>query len=1105
MNMFSERAQVIREQAKKWSLQGDSQLLEYMKEISKNLESLARHTDLRINRMCLSGQEVNVALGNVTNCLLALQHTQFVENRVHDEDEDENVAAPDKARKDEADTKQMSPMTTLNTLLGNSVKCLNNCYERVDVELDEDSADEDDEPTRSVVFRPRDPYRHRPLPYVIGSKEFKEKWHVGLVDSESDTENEDAQFSEGASESEMSVSLPNSAGDSEGESDYACQGTSNAAAYKSDDEQPTNVPQERAYFQPPKITPHGPPPQIEDTPPNLFSDSPPPEIPGLSKVTGLFNDLEEDDFDAPAPKLDTKSTFFRQQHDHHKAVNLFDDEPPEFEAPPHDNSRQSGPSGLYFESENEDEFFDVLSQPRKQVQNTSKPSRTAPNLFNEEPPLDTFTAPSGQEDKKIEKKTPVNLFSDNDDASFPQASIAAKKNDQTVVEKKPPTTDITKLISSNLFDDDDEPEDFLETLLKGARAKTKPQDTIKTDKPHDVVREEVPKDTKDQKVAVKPQLKSKGSLFGDSDDEDIFSGSSKSGLFGKKEVKSVDPPGKVQKSDYLLEKEKNDYLKESEKTPKAAALTAKEDVEEKIEVPPEKDEEIQHQEVPEDDPIGSQIFEKPQSISSDSLFEEKLEEKPEEKDFVEPTKRTLAIPPPDLPIIPPEVDVPPSLKPTNVQLFDDLPPDDDLFFDRKVVSEIFYDDFADSFPPNAISVNSTGSSYIFNEEPPVDDWQEERRKTGSKSEIDQTIVKKSKEKEENVSKERKEHNLGDVSSKKSLENTNFLRSDSRDSKDEPDEIFSSVKNIINTHERIEKAPEKTLNKPKIKPNKLNKTMEINVAALLPGAKMPSFKNVPETSANAAKRPSVSESIEDDIEEQVEKALTKINDKSIKITEESGSHLTHPNKNRVRISHKRRPSTRKGRHETYRKSLIIDDEETKDENTASNEKVSEDQTLGETSGSLHEEFDIKKNEPKIDKKLSVKKTKDFARKTDEISSSQDDFFKTSEVLTEDKKSVRIKESSSASKSLFESDDESEGDIFSSKKPSVIPKSTSEPTKIKPESTSLFGDSDIDDDDLFGSLSKFNKSERVKTTVPITKVEKKIEKKSAVGDDPLADLL
>lgn len=59
----------------------------------------------------------------------------------------------------------------------------------------------------SVIYQPKDPYKNRPLPHLIGSKEWHQKWHVGLLLSDaednSDNENVDA-MSESSTESSSS-------------------------------------------------------------------------------------------------------------------------------------------------------------------------------------------------------------------------------------------------------------------------------------------------------------------------------------------------------------------------------------------------------------------------------------------------------------------------------------------------------------------------------------------------------------------------------------------------------------------------------------------------------------------------------------------------------------------------------------------------------------------------------------------------------------------------------------------------------------------------------------------------------------------------------------
>lgn len=67
----------------------------------------------------------------------------------------------------------------------------------------------------SVIFQPKDPYKDRPLPHLIGSKEWHEKWHIGLVQSDADddsaNENDDAMSE---SSSDLSSNVPGSLSES---------------------------------------------------------------------------------------------------------------------------------------------------------------------------------------------------------------------------------------------------------------------------------------------------------------------------------------------------------------------------------------------------------------------------------------------------------------------------------------------------------------------------------------------------------------------------------------------------------------------------------------------------------------------------------------------------------------------------------------------------------------------------------------------------------------------------------------------------------------------------------------------------------------------------
>lgn len=41
----------------------------------------------------------------------------------------------------------------------------------------------------SKIFKAKNPHNDRPLPHLIGSKEWTQQWHVGLADSDDDLSN----------------------------------------------------------------------------------------------------------------------------------------------------------------------------------------------------------------------------------------------------------------------------------------------------------------------------------------------------------------------------------------------------------------------------------------------------------------------------------------------------------------------------------------------------------------------------------------------------------------------------------------------------------------------------------------------------------------------------------------------------------------------------------------------------------------------------------------------------------------------------------------------------------------------------------------------------
>lgn len=106
----------------------------------------------------------------------------------------------------------------LQTAIDTGMEMMDKYYEKVTYELSDSEDDGDDvhqrfdtfysahfywvpnvfitfsRPINSVIFQAKDLYAHRKLPYLIGSKEWHEKWHIGLNDEESEeSDNENVE------------------------------------------------------------------------------------------------------------------------------------------------------------------------------------------------------------------------------------------------------------------------------------------------------------------------------------------------------------------------------------------------------------------------------------------------------------------------------------------------------------------------------------------------------------------------------------------------------------------------------------------------------------------------------------------------------------------------------------------------------------------------------------------------------------------------------------------------------------------------------------------------------------------------------------------------
>lgn len=253
-------------------------------------------------------------------------------------------------------------------------------------------------------------------------------------------------------------------------------------------------------------------------------------------------------------------------------------------------------------------------------------------------------------------------------------------------------------------------------------------------------------------------------------------------------------------------------------------------------------------------------------------------------------------------------------------LFDDSPPDDVIVpvtSNRKSPAKIIYDDIAETLQENKSAQSSTISSQSLFDDIPPDD-------------INATPValpRKSSLKATHHSVANSSLNPTAVLSNATSTPVSKKEANANDgpTRDETDQSLSFRKNLsLFSNPEVAKLPtvEKD-NKPR--PNKLKTNFNINVAALLPGAKLPSQKQ-----SATAKQDRIDETepekIENEIIEKVipSSSVTQVRSANSEDTS-GGGRLTSLSKNRAKIKVQRKPSTRTGRQNLYNKSLVAENE------------------------------------------------------------------------------------------------------------------------------------------------------------------------------------
>ncbi|KAG5900057.1 hypothetical protein JTB14_016031 [Gonioctena quinquepunctata] len=190
----------IIENANKWSLAGDVALLNTIELFSKKMllktEELTHNIDNLLNNL----DEVGLKLDISQNQFHSLKNTQFIENRVYEDDETLDSEKEEKVFEKPPSEEEQGKLITQSVISG--LEILNNYYDTVEVSMSD--SDEEDDTAKSFVLKPKDMYVNRPLPPIIGTDEWYKRWNS----EDSSSDNESNKMSDIYSESDSEDNLP---------------------------------------------------------------------------------------------------------------------------------------------------------------------------------------------------------------------------------------------------------------------------------------------------------------------------------------------------------------------------------------------------------------------------------------------------------------------------------------------------------------------------------------------------------------------------------------------------------------------------------------------------------------------------------------------------------------------------------------------------------------------------------------------------------------------------------------------------------------------------------------------------------------------------------
>ncbi|GAA6223367.1 WASH complex subunit FAM21-like [Lates japonicus] len=182
----------MRQSSANWSLAADSGLFLFLQDFSHRMLSKTHEIEKQLDSLIRDTKATDSCLHSVFNDFLMLSNTQFIENRVYDEEVEDAIPKADALEKQPEqektrEQKEAELIPKMQEAVNYGLRVLESAFEHLDIKAgNSDSEDEEVTDRVEAILEPKDLYVDRPLPYLIGSQAFMEQDDVGLGDLSSD-------------------------------------------------------------------------------------------------------------------------------------------------------------------------------------------------------------------------------------------------------------------------------------------------------------------------------------------------------------------------------------------------------------------------------------------------------------------------------------------------------------------------------------------------------------------------------------------------------------------------------------------------------------------------------------------------------------------------------------------------------------------------------------------------------------------------------------------------------------------------------------------------------------------------------------------------------